>query len=398
MTVQVEYEPVNLLANKQPFEQNLSAAPTRMFNRNGTISLFGNPYIDSIRILTDRIKMFNAKFIREKSGLRLARVFRFTLKIVKYAPLEGRGWQPLPEFISKKKAILNIQNNDERCFGYALLYLLEREPLPERYCYQASLYRDQMFQRHHLDTLPYPISPNDANLYENQIQMNINVFSFFDDKYRARHPLVISSKNYERVANLLYWNNHYAPIISIPRLFSDITKHTPQKHFCLRCLGHFLSKEIVARHKELCTRDDFMSVLHVLPVPGSKQEQIKFNQYKYCTKSLFVIYADFESILEPFGRQVKRTTYTQQHKVCAAAAILTSSFYYFDKRTVMKVGETALAEFLDSLIVWEAEIVAILRTNRAMKRLSARQQEEYNNATRCYICRHEFVEGEERAP
>ena len=29
-----------------------------------------------------------------------------------------------------------------------------------------------------------------------------------------------------------------------------------------------------------------------------------------------------------------------------------------------------------------------------MKRLSARQQEEYDNATRCYICRHEFLEGE----
>ena len=57
---------------------------------------------------------------------------------------------------------------------------------------------------------------------------------------------------------------------------------------------------------------------------------------------------------------MKHTTYTQQYKVFAAAAILTSSFYNFDQRTVMKVGETTLAEFLDSLIVYEAEIVAIL--------------------------------------
>ena len=131
-----------------------------------------------------------------------------------------------------------------------------------------------------------------------------------------------------------------------------------------------------------------MSVLHVLFTPGSKQAQIKFNQYKYCTKAPFVIYSDFESILEPSNRQVKHTTYTQQHKVCAAAAILTSSFYNFDQRTVMKVGDNALTEFLDSLIVWKAEIVAILRTNRAMKRLSACQQEKYNNARGCYICRH----------
>ena len=64
----------------------------------------------------------------------------------------------------------------------------------------------------------------------------------------------------------------------------------------------------------------------------------------------------------------------------------------------MKVGDNALGEFLDSLIVWEAEIVAILRTNQAMKRLSARQQEEYDNATRCYICRHKFVKGKAKGP
>ena len=64
----------------------------------------------------------------------------------------------------------------------------------------------------------------------------------------------------------------------------------------------------------------------------------------------------------------------------------------------MKVGENALAEFLDTLKLWKAEIMAILRTNRAMKRLSARQEEEYDNATGCYICRHEFVEGEAKVP
>ena len=351
MTVQVEYEPVNLMANKQRVEQYLIAAPTRMFKRDVTVSAFANPYNDSVRIFTDRTREFNAKFIRDRSGLRLVSVLQFTLKIMKYVPLEGRGWQPLPEFLAKKEVIINIRNNDERCFVYSLLYFLERDNLPERNgnCVRKTLYKEEMFQRRHLDTLPYPISPNDVYLYEDRPKMNINVFLFFEG--RARHPLVISRKSHERVVNLLYWKKHYAPITSIPRLFADITKHNPQKHFCLRCLGHFTSEEVLARHKQLCTRDDFMSVLHVLPVPVSKQAQIKFNQYEYCTKAPFVIYADFESILEPSCRQVKHTTYTQHHKVCAAAAILTSSFYNFDQRTVMKIGENALAEFCDSLIV-----------------------------------------------
>ena len=91
MTIQVEYEAVNPMANKPPFEKYLSAAPTRLFRRDGTISAYNNFYSNSLRILTDRIREFNAKLIRDKSGHRLVRVLQFTLKIMKYAPLEGRG-------------------------------------------------------------------------------------------------------------------------------------------------------------------------------------------------------------------------------------------------------------------------------------------------------------------
>ena len=386
------------MANKEPFEQYLSAVPTRIFYNDGPVTATANPYIGNLRILTYCIKEFNAKFIRDKSDLRLAGVLQFILKMVKYAPLEGRGWQPLPDFLSKKQAIINIQNNDERCFGYALLYFLERANLPEKNCRRANLYTNEMFECHHLDTLPYPISPYNVHLYGDQLQMNINVFSFFDDKGRARHPLVISRKNYDLVANLLYWKDHFAPITSIPRLFSDITKHGHEHQICIRCLGHFHTEESYERHKKLCTLNDFMSVLHVLPSPGSKQVQLKFYNYKFCTMAPFVIYANFESILEPIGRQVKQTTYSKQHKVCAAAAILCSTLGNYNQLTVIKVGENAIAEFLDVLIEWETAIVEDLRTNWPMKRMSAQKREEFENATECYICRQPFEEDDPKGP
>ena len=255
-----------------------------------------------------------------------------------------------PNVPFEKKAIINIQNNYERWFGYSVLYFLKRANLPERHCERVTLYTNVMFYRHHLDTLPYPISPNDVHLYEDQLQININVFSFFDDEGRARHPMVISRKNYEREANLLYWKEHYAPITSFSRLFSNTTKNVQKHQICLRCLGHFRTDKSFACHKELCTPDDFMSVLHVLPAPGSKQAQLKFYNYRFCTMAPFVIYMHLKSIPESLGRQVKQTTYSQQHKVCAAAAVLCSTLGNYNRLTVMKVGENALAEFLDVLI------------------------------------------------
>ena len=112
----------------------------------------------------------------------------------------------------------------------------------------------------------------------------------------------------------------------------------------------------------------------------------------------FLIYADFESILKPINRQAKQTTYFQQHKVCAAAAVLCSTLGNYNQLTVVKVGENALAEFLDALIKWETAIVEELRTNRLIKRMSAQKWEEYENATKCYNCRQPFEEDDPKWP
>ena len=49
MTVLVEYEPINPMANNKPFEQYLSAAPTRMCRRDETISAISNPILTTFK-------------------------------------------------------------------------------------------------------------------------------------------------------------------------------------------------------------------------------------------------------------------------------------------------------------------------------------------------------------
>ena len=64
----------------------------------------------------------------------------------------------------------------------------------------------------------------------------------------------------------------------------------------------------------------------------------------------------------------------------------------------MKVGENALAEFLDVLIEWETAIVEEFRTNLPMRQMSAQKQEEYENAIECCICRQPFEEEDPKGP
>ena len=56
----------------------------------------------------------------------------------------------------------------------------------------------------------------------------------------------------------------------------------------------------------------------------------------------------------------------------------------------MKIREHAFAEFVDTLLIWEADIVTIVQTNQAMTRISARKHKNII-MPQCYISRHEFV-------
>ena len=169
MTVQVRYEPANVEDdNRHGFTQFLSATATRFFKREGQINKYANPYTDVIRILTDRINQHNAKFIRDKSGLRLSQILQLILKTAKYSPVAGRCRTELPRFLKSKKAIVNIQNGNNWCFGYSMLYFLEL-PADARNLNRVNKYTFKMFQRRNLDTLPYPISPNDVHIYEERL-------------------------------------------------------------------------------------------------------------------------------------------------------------------------------------------------------------------------------------
>ena len=56
-----------------------------------------------------------------------------TLSIVEYNPTKGSTYIPLPDWITNKKAIVNIKNKDEKCFIWCILrYLYPRDRDEER--------------------------------------------------------------------------------------------------------------------------------------------------------------------------------------------------------------------------------------------------------------------------
>ena len=89
--------------------------------------------------------------------------------------------------------------------------------------------------------------------------------------------------------------NHYTAIKSLSRLLkSSNTKHKCKQHFCMNFLQGFMQESSRDQHQVYC--EDNESVRVEMPKQDSTVE-FKDGQNQF--KVPFIMYADFESILEP---------------------------------------------------------------------------------------------------
>ena len=80
------------------------------------INLHGTDEFDLYDSMTEIIVEKIDKYLKSKSEVVFHTVIIFELHTVEYIPLRGETWIPLPKELANKKAIINIQNKDNKCF------------------------------------------------------------------------------------------------------------------------------------------------------------------------------------------------------------------------------------------------------------------------------------------
>ena len=71
-------------------------------------------------IMKDTVLESLAKFQRQGSNWRFHSVLSLDLHTLKYVPLDGSSYIPHPRFLAAKKAIINLKNEDDECFKWAI--------------------------------------------------------------------------------------------------------------------------------------------------------------------------------------------------------------------------------------------------------------------------------------
>ena len=120
-----------------------------------------------------------ANYQRNGSGWNFKKVISLEIHTVDYKRVKGSGYIPLPDFIMRKKAIINMENTDERCFLWSVLrYLHPVQKNAPRINDLREYENDLNFKGINL-----PVKLKDITKFENQNPSlsGINVFSVNDN-------------------------------------------------------------------------------------------------------------------------------------------------------------------------------------------------------------------------
>ena len=151
-------------------------------------------------------------FQDEGTGWYFKQVISLEIHIVDYKPMKGSSYIPLPNFIMRKKAILNMENKDDKCFICCLLrYLHPREKHPTRINDLREYENDLNFKG-----IEFPVKVKDIQKFENQNPNlpGIKVFSVNDNN--KIYPLRLNQKDAKKSIDLFLFsedeNQHYSLI------------------------------------------------------------------------------------------------------------------------------------------------------------------------------------------
>ena len=302
---------------------------------------------------------------------------------------------PLPDWLESKKALTNMKNvDDEKCFIYCLGRW--KNPVDKNPQRITPLLRKQC-EEFNLEGISFPISWRGIDRFERQNDISVNVLGLDGKEIVTLRKTREKKENHVILFKLKQGENkHFALVNNINRLwFGQDSKNRNQRQVCEGCLNSFNSKKTLEVHEEFCVND---GVKAVLPPPRSV---VKFRKVQCCTVVPFVIYADFESILEKTSKLVgEKTTQIQHHIPCSFCFLPVSrvgeefSPTFFRGKKEDDVGKIFL-EMLVEEVKWILTDIQEPLLKKNTKRIIWKEgeKEAFEKTDICWFCEEKIEEG-----
>ncbi|CAH1111573.1 unnamed protein product [Psylliodes chrysocephalus] len=329
------------------------------------------------------------EFQERDSGWALKRVMNLGVNINKFTPQLGSSYVELPSQIMKKHACVNVKNDDQACFAWAVnsaLHPVTKDPQRlYKYPHYSSILK--------LKGIQFPMTIKQIPNFEHQNEISINVYILQKEKkVFTTLPTYLTKNKQDRHVNLLLIQDryddvpttyHYVWIKSLSRLLSkQLSKEDGRKFFCDRCLHYCRSEDKLNKHFEDCQKLNDTAI----KMPELGKNILKFKNFKNKEMAPFIVYADLESVLRPTDDSKK----SQQHVPAAVGYYLKCS--YDDTLSFYKAhrGEDSMQWFADEMAQLAEDMATVFWSPHDIN-MTWLQKVEYRRATHCHICEQPFT-------
>ena len=361
----------------------------RNFHSNIEVNLDGTDEKDLYDTMVDMILERIATFLAEGSEVRFHSIIQLELHTISYKPLRGETWVSLPKELADKKAIINTQNKDNKCFLWCVLRALNPKDDNAVRVDKELIDKENTLN---MEGIEYPVSLKDLNKFEKQNPtISITVLGY---EGKSVYPLRNSDNADDRDHNIILMLiekggvKHYCLVKSISRLLSSqTTKSKRKQYFCLKCLNFFWWQDALSRHQEYC--GEYEAVKIDLPKKGTT---LKFKNYHRSEKVPFAVYADFGCNIKPIQscNPDDKSSYTKQYQKHEL-----SSFCYYIKCFDDEIYETKLVSYTckdaaQKFVEMLEEDIEIITNIPEKKIFKIEEQIQYEKETKCWICNGKF--------
>ena len=335
------------------------------------------------------------------SGWYFKEVISFEIHTVDYKPIKGSSHIPLPDFLMRKKAIINMENKDDKCFLWCVLRYLH--PVQNN----ASRINDLREYENDLNFkgIDFPIRVKDIQKFENQNPNlpAINVFSINDNN--KIYPLRLNQKKAKKSIDLFLFskdeNQHYSLIKNFSRLArSQITSDRRKIHICKKCFTHFTKKYLFKKHSRYCSKNETVAV----KMP-TKNSILNFQNHLKKLPIPFAIYADFECFTLPMNscQPNPNKSYTQGYQkyepsgYCLYLKGLDGIDVNFKPIVYTKKteDEDISKRFIKHVIKLTHKIYQEFDSKPKPLNLTPQEEKDFQLATICHICEQDLFKDEE---
>ena len=202
----ITFEKIKDDYTKEEINQTLWSVPQVLTNES---------QIDkTMQLAGDSLSTRAHHFLRQGSNWRVRSINFQYIDILVYKPLEASSYIKLPpELQNARKGLINIKNEDQKCFLYCLIYHLNKDKIkknPQR----VSGYK-QYENTVDFTGINFPVAIKDIPKIEENNNISVNVFGY---ESKSTFPIYLSSKQSETPLNLLLisdevtFNQHYVYI------------------------------------------------------------------------------------------------------------------------------------------------------------------------------------------